>query len=260
MSLPRMLQSSLFVTLGVLFLTIASAHEPLTIGEHLRDVVLETPHPYPGARGSSPERVWSDHYHFPGAKHLVFEFQRFDLAPGDWVEVRDPNGEQVHVYRDKGFNEKGGDFITKTILGPEAYIDVYSKNISPQNYGYRIERITRGYHDEEMEALYGGGIEAICGTDDKEDAVCYETSFPEVYDRAMDMALSAHRTLGCRGVSRADFRYDDGAGSPGDLYLLEIHTQPGMTPLSLVPEQAAYLDIGFAELCAWMVENAACDG
>jgi D-alanine-D-alanine ligase len=83
---------------------------------------------------------------------------------------------------------------------------------------------------------------------------------PEVYDRAMDMALSAHRTLGCRGVSRADFRYDDGAGSPGDLYLLEINTQPGMTPLSLVPEQAAYLDIGFAELCAWMVENAACDG
>ena len=82
----------------------------------------------------------------------------------------------------------------------------------------------------------------------------------EVYDRAMDMALSAHRTLGCRGVSRADFRYDDGAGSPGDLYLLEINTQPGMTPLSLVPEQAAYLDIGFAELCAWMVENAACDG
>jgi D-alanine-D-alanine ligase len=82
----------------------------------------------------------------------------------------------------------------------------------------------------------------------------------EVYDRAMDMALSAHRTLGCRGVSRADFRYDDVAGSPGDLYLLEINTQPGMTPLSLVPEQAAYLDIGFPELCAWMVENAACDG
>ncbi len=82
----------------------------------------------------------------------------------------------------------------------------------------------------------------------------------EVYDGAMDMALSAHRTLGCRGVSRADFRYDDGAGSPGDLYLLEINTQPGMTPLSLVPEQAAYLDIGFAELCAWMVENASCDG
>ncbi len=82
----------------------------------------------------------------------------------------------------------------------------------------------------------------------------------EVYDQAMDMALSAHRTLGCRGVSRADFRYDDSAGSPGDLYLLEINTQPGMTPLSLVPEQAAYLDIGFAELCAWMVENAACDG
>jgi len=60
-------------------------------------------------------------------------------------------------------------------------------------------------------------------------------------------------------VSRADFRYDDTGESPGRLYLLEINTQPGMTPLSLVPEQAAYLGISFAELCAWMVENARCD-
>jgi D-alanine-D-alanine ligase len=81
-----------------------------------------------------------------------------------------------------------------------------------------------------------------------------------VRERAMEAALAAHRTLGCRGVSRADFRFDDSEGAPGGLYLLEINTQPGMTPLSLVPEQAAYLNIGFPELCAWMVENAACDG
>ena len=80
-----------------------------------------------------------------------------------------------------------------------------------------------------------------------------------IHDLAMEWALVAHRVLGCRGVSRADFRYDDTGKPPGRLYLLEINTQPGMTPLSLVPEQAAYLGISFAELCVWMVENAQCD-
>lgn len=81
-----------------------------------------------------------------------------------------------------------------------------------------------------------------------------------IYDLAMEWALVAHRVLGCRGVSRADFRYDDTGDDPGGLYLLEVNTQPGMTPLSLVPEQAAYLDISFADLCSWMVESARCDG
>ena len=55
-------------------------------------------------------------------------------------------------------------------------------------------------------------------------------------------------------------RYDDTAGEPGAFYLLEVNTQPGMTPLSLVPEIAASVRIGFGELVSWMVENAACDG
>lgn len=84
---------------------------------------------------------------------------------------------------------------------------------------------------------------------------------PESITReALDAALAAHRALGCRGVSRSDFRYDDTAGEPGRLYLLEINTQPGMTPLSLVPEQAKHLGIPFPQLVAWMVENARCDG
>jgi D-alanine-D-alanine ligase len=83
---------------------------------------------------------------------------------------------------------------------------------------------------------------------------------PDAISRAcLDYALRAHRALGCRGVSRADFRYDDTRGANGPVYLLEINTQPGMTPLSLVPEQAAYLGMSFAELVSWMVENAACD-
>jgi len=80
-----------------------------------------------------------------------------------------------------------------------------------------------------------------------------------VADACKDYALSAHKTLGCRGVTRADFRYDDTAGEPGQVFLLEINTQPGMTPLSLVPEQAAYLGLSFPELVSWMVENARCD-
>ncbi|MEX0815466.1 MAG: D-alanine--D-alanine ligase [Dongiaceae bacterium] len=76
---------------------------------------------------------------------------------------------------------------------------------------------------------------------------------------AMRLALLAHQTLGCRGVSRADLRYDDTAGEPGRLYLLEVNTQPGMTPISLVPEQAAHVGMTFTELVTWIVENAQCD-
>ena len=85
---------------------------------------------------------------------------------------------------------------------------------------------------------------------------------PEATQAALDAALAAHRALGCRGVSRSDFRYDDTqatSGAMGDMYWLEVNTQPGMTALSLVPEQAAHLGISFPEICAWMVENAACD-
>ena len=81
---------------------------------------------------------------------------------------------------------------------------------------------------------------------------------PDIYARALDVAAAAHRALGCRGATRCDFRYDDTAGEPGRLVLLEINTQPGLTPTSLLPEQAAHLGMSFPRLCAWMVENAAC--
>ncbi len=79
---------------------------------------------------------------------------------------------------------------------------------------------------------------------------------PAIRDQAMQVALRAHQALGCRGVTRADFRYDDTAGEPGRLYILEVNTQPGMTRTSLVPEQAAHCGIGFPDLCAWMVREA----
>jgi D-alanine-D-alanine ligase len=81
---------------------------------------------------------------------------------------------------------------------------------------------------------------------------------PAVYERVRELALAAHRALGCRGVSRADFRYDDTEGGTGELILLEVNTQPGMTPLSLVPEMAAYEGMSFEDLVVWMVEDASC--
>ena len=76
-----------------------------------------------------------------------------------------------------------------------------------------------------------------------------------VFDQCMRDALTAHRVLGCEGLTRSDFRYDPVTGG---VWLLEINTQPGMTPTSLAPEQAAHCGIGFPDLVAWMVENAAC--
>ena len=79
---------------------------------------------------------------------------------------------------------------------------------------------------------------------------------PNVYQETRRLALQAHRALGCRGVSRADFRYDDrGEGAQG-LFCLEVNTQPGMTETSLVPELAAFAGIPFEELVRWMVEDA----
>jgi D-alanine-D-alanine ligase len=75
---------------------------------------------------------------------------------------------------------------------------------------------------------------------------------------AMRMAMLAHRTLGCRGVSRSDFRWDDTRPGTEGLYFLEINNQPGMTPLSLVPEQAAHVGVSYGALVSWLVEEAAC--
>ncbi len=80
----------------------------------------------------------------------------------------------------------------------------------------------------------------------------------KITDACLDYALRAHRALGCRGVSRTDFRWDETRGLAG-LILLETNTQPGMTPTSLAPEQAAFCGITFAQLCDWMVKDASCN-
>jgi D-alanine-D-alanine ligase len=107
--------------------------------------------------------------------------------------------------------------------------------------------ITDGWYDYDAKYKPGGSRHEV------------PAKIPSVIaEGCLDYALRAHRALGCRGLSRTDFRWDEARGSEG-LILLETNTQPGMTPTSLAPEQAAHLGIGFPELCAWIVEDASCN-
>jgi D-alanine-D-alanine ligase len=107
--------------------------------------------------------------------------------------------------------------------------------------------LTDGWYDYEAKYAPGGSRHVI------------PAEVPvEISEACLDYALRAHAVLGCRGVSRTDFRWDETRGLAG-LVLLETNTQPGMTPTSLAPEQAAHQGISFPEFCAWMVEDASCD-
>jgi D-alanine-D-alanine ligase len=82
---------------------------------------------------------------------------------------------------------------------------------------------------------------------------------PNVYELVQKLTLAAHKALGCRGVSRADFRYDDTPGGSGQVFCLEVNTQPGMTATSLVPELAQEAGLSFCELVSWLIEEASCN-
>ncbi len=81
-----------------------------------------------------------------------------------------------------------------------------------------------------------------------------------IFDLACEWALLAHRTIGARGISRSDFRWDDSLPGTEGLFFLEINTQPGFTPISLVPEQAQHVGVSFPALCEWLIEEATCPG
>jgi D-alanine-D-alanine ligase len=81
---------------------------------------------------------------------------------------------------------------------------------------------------------------------------------PNIYQKIQTLSLKAHQAIGCRGVSRSDFRYDDRHSENGEIIWLEVNTQPGMTPTSLVPEIAAQAGHSFGDLVSWIVEDASC--
>ncbi|MBZ0217609.1 MAG: D-alanine--D-alanine ligase [Fimbriimonadaceae bacterium] len=105
----------------------------------------------------------------------------------------------------------------------------------------------RGFYDYEAKYEIGGSKHVLPA----------EIS-PNIYQLAQKLALDAHRALGCRGVSRADFRFDERPDGSGGLVCLEVNTQPGMTETSLVPELAAHAGHSYGELVRWMVEDASC--
>lgn len=108
------------------------------------------------------------------------------------------------------------------------------------------EILTEGWYD--YDAKYSeGGSRHVCPAELPED----------ITQLCLDYALRAHEVLGCRGVSRTDYRWDESRGAEG-LLLLETNTQPGMTPTSLSPEQAKQQGMSFGQFCAWMVEDASC--
>jgi D-alanine-D-alanine ligase len=107
--------------------------------------------------------------------------------------------------------------------------------------------VTPGWYDYEAKYSAGGSRHVI------------PAAIPaDIAAACLDYALRAHQALGCRGLSRTDFRWDEARGLAG-LILLETNTQPGMTPTSLAPEQAAFCGISFPALCRWIVEDASCN-
>ncbi len=150
-----------------------------------------------------------------------------------------PEGDSEPLFNDAGWPSGDRVMVEKFIPGQELTVAVM---------GDRALAVTdiitgREFYDYDAKYEDGGSRHVVPAEID-----------PDVSEEAMRLAVLAHQTLGCRGVSRADFRYD------GDsLCLLEINTQPGMTPTSLVPEQALHAGISFKELVVWMVDNAECD-
>jgi D-alanine-D-alanine ligase len=143
-----------------------------------------------------------------------------ELSRPDW-----PYGEQVLVER-----YVAGLELTCAVMGEEALGVI------------EIEPTTR-FYDYESKYAPGGSRHILPAR-----------ISPNIYQRARNLALTAHRALGCRGVSRADFRFD--SRSDADLFCLEVNTQPGMTEMSLVPEMAAHAGLSFGELVKWIVEDA----
>jgi D-alanine-D-alanine ligase len=149
-----------------------------------------------------------------------------ELTRGDWAF-----GEEVLVEKYVGGRE-----LTCAVIGGKAY-DVIE-----------IKAAGGGWYDYAAKYAPGGSIHEL-PANLKEN----------IYQTIRDLAVVAHEALGCRGVSRTDFRYDDRPTGTGALVVLEVNTQPGMTETSLVPEIAAHAGIGFGELVKWMVEDASCD-
>ena len=177
-----------------------------------------------------------------------------DPLPRPYVVKPLNEGSSVGVEIIREGDNRRADIVRGWRFGTEAMIERYipGRELTVAVMGDRALAVTdivasHAFYDYESKYADGGSRHIIPAR-----------IHPDAYARALEIAVAAHRALGCRGASRADFRYDDTHGEPGELVLLEVNTQPGLTPTSLLPEQAAYCGISFAQLCVWLVENASC--
>ncbi len=185
----------------------------------------------------------------------VAELEHHDPVPLPYVVKPVNEGSSVGVEILLHGDNRRAEIARGWRFGPTAMVEEYiaGRELTVAVMGDRALAVTEIHADAgafyDYESKYGDG-----GSHHQVPAAVP----PDTYAQAMDVALAAHQALGCRGASRADFRFDDTGEQPGRLVLLEVNTQPGLTPTSLLPEQAAHLGISFPRLCAWMVENAAC--
>ena len=191
----------------------------------------------------------------PVCDHLLVTPEALEAAdpmPRPFV-VKPPNeGSSVGVTILREGDNRRAAIAREWRFGPDIMVEPYipGRELTVAVMGDRALAVTEiathlQFYDYEAKYADGGSRHAVPAP-----------IHPEAARQAMEAAVAAHRALGCRGVSRADFRYDDTQGEPGRLFLLEVNTQPGMTRTSLVPEQAAHCGIGFPALCAWMVREA----
>jgi D-alanine-D-alanine ligase len=193
------------------------------------------------------------HAGLPVAPHRIIEIDELadhDPLPAPYVVKPVNEGSSVGVYIIQSGDNRGAEIIRDWRYGPamvEQYIPGRELTVAVlEDRALAVTEIvpTEAFYDYQSKYTAGGSRHVVPAQVP-----------PEIAGRAMDIALAAHRALGCRGASRADLRYDEATGR---LVLLEVNTQPGLTPLSLLPEQAAYVGMDFVALCAWMVERAAC--
>ncbi len=187
----------------------------------------------------------------------IAEFAAADPMPRPYVVKPANEGSSVGVAILREGDNRRAELAQAWRFGPAALVEEYipGRELTVAVMGERALAVTEiiaeagCFYDYDSKYAAGGSRHVLPAA-----------VHPRTYAAALDCAVAAHRALGCRGASRADFRYDDTAGEPGRLVLLEVNTQPGLTPTSLLPEQAALHGLSFPDLCAWMVEQAACRG
>lgn len=173
------------------------------------------------------------------------------VMPAPYVVKPNDEGSSVGVYIVRG--ENNGPPQLSEDMPEQVMVETYApgRELTTAVLGDRAlgvtEIVTEGWYDYDAKYRAGGSRHVI------------PAAIPgDIAAACLDYAVRAHRALGCRGLSRTDFRWDDARGLAG-LILLETNTQPGMTPTSLAPEQAAHAGMDFPALCRWIVEDALCN-